>query len=334
MNNTFTILIGVPAVGKSTYIEHNLMNSSSKVISSDVIRMELFNSLVEGNTQNGNQKTWQLVNRRLKQAFISKEPNIILDATNLRRKRRIPYYNQAHRYGYYVNAVWFEIPYKDLVHRNESRQGTDKYIFPKILKAMFVNLEPPINDLDCDSVVTCHNNIYEGYRIGYSDLYNYRLFVKNFLGTDPFNQEYENGKWHKESIESHLKLTSIIGSMTKYPQQLKAVGLWHDIGKDFVRNWVEKDKTWTYYNHDILSARLFLTYMEQLNTILPHNTFSIYKVIRWHMMALKGLISPKVIKREHLSSKELDMLRIFAKIDSFSRIGREGYETELSNIIK
>lgn len=324
-------MIGVPCVGKTTYIKETFKNK--KIISSDDIRLEIFGNLKAGNTSNGNQKTWRLINKRLKKAFESKEVNdIVLDATNLSRKRRIPYYNQAHKYGYKVESIWLEKPYDIIVKRNKARKGSDKYIPSNILKDMFVRLEPPILNLDCDCYYFNQpkHNVFHGY-----ELRSFQSFVLYFLGRDPFEYQFkENGKWHQESIESHLRLTSAIGAMTKYPDKLRIVGLWHDIGKDFVRNWVDKDKTWAYYNHDVLSARLFYLYHELLYEYQIPDSITEYKIIRWHMMALKGPISPKVIKREDLSSAELDMLRIFAKIDSFSRIGRKGYETDLSKLIK
>lgn len=335
MNKIFYMTIGVPGSGKSTVVKNF---SSATVISTDDIREQLFGNLIDGNIHKNNIKVWEQARKQLKKTFLS-GVNAVLDATNLSRKRRINWFNMATKYGYHCVALYFDDTWGNIKQYNVDREGTDKHIPLYKLKDMYTKLEPPMEfeapNLEIMIVAPNIVKLLESVRKETNYDYNFILlpaiteFVQPMFGLDGQYFNDENGKYHQESLYAHLSLCQSLGNMSKYPL-LGVVGAFHDIGKDFVRKYVEKDNTWTYYNHDILSSRLYYLW----SGFLDIYNQDVYEVIRWHMAQLAGEISNKVINREHLTELQLDMLRVFSQIDSFSRIGRKGYESGIQKIIK
>lgn len=332
MNKIFYITIGVPGSGKSTGIK-NLSNAI--VVSTDDIREQLFGNLIWGNIPENNTKVWKQAREQLKELFLS-GTDVVLDATNLSRKRRSNWFNMATKYGYQSTALYFDEPWNIIKERNKDREGTDKHIPLYKLKEMYVRVEPPLEfeapNLEITIIAPNIVKIMSSMNAVTDNRVNLKQtlsdFIQPMLGSGQYFS-YENGKYHQESLYAHLSLCQALGNMSKYPL-LGVVGAFHDIGKDFVRKYVEKDNTWTYYNHDILSSRLYYLW----SGFLDIYNQDVYEVIRWHMAQLSGDISNKVINREHLTELQLDMLRVFSQIDSFSRVGRKGYESGIQKIIK
>jgi predicted kinase len=82
------ILCGVPGSGKSTWVKNNQKHCS--VVSSDSIRLELFESLVEanrGNNQEKNALVFKIFYKRITDLLKAGE-TVIADATNLRARDR------------------------------------------------------------------------------------------------------------------------------------------------------------------------------------------------------------------------------------------------------
>lgn len=83
--NTFTMVVGIPGSGKSTWIENNKEKLNFIIHSSDSIREELLNDV---NNQNQNELVFNTLHKRVKEDLLNGK-NVCYDATNLSRKRRI-----------------------------------------------------------------------------------------------------------------------------------------------------------------------------------------------------------------------------------------------------
>src|SRR5699024_6813494 len=83
-------LCGLPASGKSTFAQE-LEDESTIILSSDDIREELFDNI---NHQDNNKKVFETMNQRA-QDLLKLGKNVIYDATNTNRKRRVHLINNV-----------------------------------------------------------------------------------------------------------------------------------------------------------------------------------------------------------------------------------------------
>lgn len=135
MSAILEILIALPGAGKSTYAKNILKADSSVIIvSSDAIRKELYGSEED---QSHNQEVFNEVFKRTR-AALANDLHVIVDATNLSRKRRIAFlkrFNNCEK-----RATVFAIPFEICCERNNSRER----IVPQyVMNRMYRSFEPP-----------------------------------------------------------------------------------------------------------------------------------------------------------------------------------------------
>lgn len=141
---TFTMLIGLPGTGKTTFAKNLLdHNSESRVlISSDKIRFDLLNYNDTGIDFDPKiePKVWKSVIRNIKE--VMKDPmvkEIIFDATNLRKSKRKKFLKLAKKNDFLTQGIVFSGSLRKIKGRNQDRERTvpEKVIerFSKILEA-------------------------------------------------------------------------------------------------------------------------------------------------------------------------------------------------------
>ena len=82
----FVMMCGLPGSGKSTYADELARKEGFIVHSSDKIREELG----DVNDQSKNEQVFTILHKRIKDDLRS-EKNVIYDATNINRKRRVAF---------------------------------------------------------------------------------------------------------------------------------------------------------------------------------------------------------------------------------------------------
>lgn len=128
-------LIGLPAAGKSSYCEsYKTLNPDAVIVSSDAIREEVFGDV---NDQSHNQEVFNIVEKRCREALKANK-EVILDATNLNRKRRINFIKVMPKCE--VEAVVFAIPFEVCCERNESRE---RVVPMSAMERMYKSFQPP-----------------------------------------------------------------------------------------------------------------------------------------------------------------------------------------------
>lgn len=140
-----TILVGVPASGKSTWVQKN-MSERTWVVSTDNIIESLANRY--GFTYNEIFKEtirfadMVMVKHMIMNAEIGYD--LIIDRTNMSEKSRRQYITKLKKYGYTFDAVVFETPEKEEWNRRlNSREG--KTIPAEVLKKMQDSYEIPLH---------------------------------------------------------------------------------------------------------------------------------------------------------------------------------------------
>jgi len=126
------LMSGLPLAGKDTWIKDH--GEGRPVISLDDIRQEY--GIAPGEKS---AKVASVAVKRAREFLRRKEP-FIWNATNIIQETRQKLCSLFSAYGARVHLVYLEVPYRELLRRNEKR---DRYIPVKVLEGMIDKLEIP-----------------------------------------------------------------------------------------------------------------------------------------------------------------------------------------------
>jgi O-phosphoseryl-tRNA(Sec) kinase len=124
---TFTMLIGLPGTGKTTFAKKILkQNAQDRIlVSSDNIRFDLLNYEETGIDFDPKiePKVWARVIKEIKKALDnSTVKEVIFDATNLIKSGRKPYLELAKDKGFHTRGIVFSAPLSEIKARNRNRK--------------------------------------------------------------------------------------------------------------------------------------------------------------------------------------------------------------------
>lgn len=234
------IMIGLPGSGKDSVIKQH-KNEGDVVLSSDEIRIELFGSEVQD-------KNGIVFDTMIKRCLSSLKNNktVYYNATNLNAKRRMTLIKEAKRYTDDINAIFCVVPTKVIFERNKNRE--ERHIPEDKIFQMFKTMDIPM--------------YYEGYK----DIYIINTDNKNNnkkTKSDILNLGVgydQKSEYHNALLIDHLRLTAKMAFRYSHKINLYIAGRFHDIGKPYVREWNEEKNKYTYYEHNRVSAYLYLLY--------------------------------------------------------------------------
>jgi predicted kinase len=133
LSERIVLAVGLPASGKSTWLQRNNANP----ISSDAIRRQLTDDETD---QSINSRVFEIVRVLLRHRIELRRPVTYIDATNLTRKDRAPFIEIARQYGCIIEALWFDVPVGVCKARNATRQ---RQVPDRILDLMAAKFVPP-----------------------------------------------------------------------------------------------------------------------------------------------------------------------------------------------
>lgn len=134
---TVYMMSGIAGSGKDTFINKNYLHLP--MVSLDGIRREMG---VKPTDKKGNGRVYQEAKERCK-VSMRKRKDFVFNATNLTRDMRGKWLKLFHEYSGKVIIEYVEVPYKELVSRNQTR--THK-LPVKVIDKMVRSLEPPLFD--------------------------------------------------------------------------------------------------------------------------------------------------------------------------------------------
>lgn len=305
------VLIGVVGSGKSTWVSNNI-DKIDKVFASDEYRENIFGTLKKQTKQDHNIVFSQLYHDVDQYVATHDTFNIVLDATNLSRKKRSHFYRTMKRHDVTVNAIVFTRPLHYLKDINEKRSSYKK-VPDDVIDSMYENMTIPFIHVDCDTVDMVGEPLfYEiDFKHDYVDLDTVKHHAMPALH-DEIDKLYQshNSHYHKESIDEHINRTI---SHSRGQDGMFYVALFHDLGKGVTKK-PNGNGTSNYINHENVGALYLFNYL-----MIYHKAHYIecgeqlVKRVAYHMLPFRGI---KQHKRQHLGINH----DLWQKIQYFNQI--------------
>ena len=245
MKPTFTMLIGLPASGKSTWAKEH-MDEDSRWLSSDYIRDELFGK--RDTSPEENVKVFGKLHVRTMKHLL-KGRNVIYDATNINKKSRINYLKRLNSdlagEKCYKKCIWFLTDYELCCVRNKERE--EREVVPDYkLKSMYHKFQPPHISEGWDEIKIIVDAPLEKYN-----------------GADMFKEAKkfeQHNPHHTLTLGEHLFKTASYIEEKDGCIALKWAAILHDVGKMKTQTKGE-DGVCHYYNHENVGAYDSLFYV-------------------------------------------------------------------------
>lgn len=235
MQVRFTMMVGLPASGKTTYASS--LKTKATVLSSDDIRQEMFGSGNGFTPEENSQVFGEMLKRTLEE--LEQKHNVVYDATNISRKRRMSTLSQ-------IKAKYPNIAYEcivcvapfDVCKRRNDKRWFDQVPQEKMLD-MWHHFEVP-----------CPQEGWSRIRLYFSASRGIRIQDLLVRGID-FNQK---SKYHAESLGNHMLMCR--EWMKRYHEDaskvVQSAAFLHDIGKFDTKTVVDGEAY--YYGHEHVGA--------------------------------------------------------------------------------
>lgn len=282
----FTMMIGLPASGKST-VAKSLLDENSILLSSDDIREELFGF----RSEEDNARVFQEMYKRTIIA-LKDGKNVIYDATNINSKKRMNLLKQLPQ-DTFKQCIYMVASELGCIERNDNRQHT---IPSHVISRMYLNLQIPMYhegwdyiDIKRPDVVEPVSNIGKGIHIFEKtkfDYIDYKCFLKSlgFVNCDEFEFCQDNPH-HTFSMLKHSYYVyewlfdncDLTGK-----NYILVAAMLHDLGKLRCKNYKEGSKYANYYGHENVSAQLAYGVLLN-NQFNPQVVNEICTIIQLHM---------------------------------------------------
>lgn len=264
-----TMMVGLPASGKSTYAQEIAKKSNAIVLSSDAIRWELFGDETD---QDHNQKVFQELHKRTKE-WLCAGRDVIYDATNISSKRRRAFLNELTKIDCIKNCVIIATPYEQCLENNRSRA---RQVPEWAIERMYRKWQTPHWFEGWDNIdIEYWDNEYAVYP---------EEIVNSLMDFDQQNPH------HTLTLGEHLFKTFRMCNLSSFDDAeayvIMRAALMHDCGKPFTQTFKnakgEPSEIAHYYNHEHVSAyeSLFLLTIYEEDII---ETINISALVTWHM---------------------------------------------------
>ena len=249
---TLTVLVGLPASGKTTYTKDIKENSpNSVVLSSDEIRGKLLGSVQD---QSNNEEVFNHLYMVMQSNLLTFN-NVVIDATNITRKTRAKIFERLRNIPCKVIAVVFATPYSVCLERNKNRE---KSVPERVIERMYKGFQFPQKFEGFDEIIIQSSLDF---------VQSFNRLVELNGATICFDQK---SNYHSLTLDEHMEkvASSILTLMKEYPlANLFCAAKFHDVGKPIVQTWNEEKQVMNYYGHENVGAYEMMVCSEFLSFI-------------------------------------------------------------------
>ena len=240
------VFVGIPASGKSTMAKQ-YKEQGYIILSSDELREKTEQEIADGrfvlpSNTNLNSFVFESLKAKAKQ-LLREGKSIVLDATNLGRKRRMNFLRVAVKTKCHKKCIIFITEPDECYKRNAQRQGYAR-VPDEAMYKMCCNFECP--------------NYWEGWDeiVPFAQKEEYAFDMNLLVG---FSQD---NPYHTLTLDEHMKKTHAIAVENGFSERIQKIALIHDIGKYYTKKFEnskgEKTERAHFYGHENYGAYLYL----------------------------------------------------------------------------
>ncbi len=242
----FVMLVGIPASGKST-LSRDFRDSGYTVLSSDEIRLGLS---CESSEQRLDKAAHNALNRRVfesifaqARAALENGDSVVVDATNLSRKRRRAFLQGLVGIRCTKRCFLFIASPEVCKSRNSARNELTR-VPDEEMQRMLCSFEAPSYAEGWDEILPVADG--EPYSFPFSA-------ARDFCQDNPH---------HNLTLLEHLSAARDYARAAGYSDELTRVAFYHDIGKLYTKTFInykgEPDTVAHFYGHENYGAYLYL----------------------------------------------------------------------------
>ena len=230
-------MVGLPGSGKSEFAEKYAKETDSVVISSDQMREQLYGDV---NEQSKNNELFDIIDNAIINSLKCKQ-SIILDATNISRKKRINLLNKLAKIDCEKKCIIMATPYETCISSNHERE---RQIPDEVINRMYMKWQTPAYFEGWDDI-----------RLVYRDEADKKKYSKPEELVLKLMEYDQKNSFHSKTLGNHLADTAAkVRSMNYEDEDLVYAALIHDIGKPYTQIYKEGDSNAHYYDHQNVGA--------------------------------------------------------------------------------
>lgn len=260
---TLTIMVGLPASGKSTIARRISRETDAVLLESDQHRDDVF----QGRQDN---KTNALLFEHLHKMaylYLENKHDLVFDATNLSYKHRMTLLKKIRGLKNVKKVA--HVVMTDVETCLQRNIGRKREVDERVIYRMRESFTMP--------------QLYEGFdEINISSTFNkdFYTFQNLYDMTIDFNQENPN---HTRTLWNHMSEVS-----KELPMRFGIVGLLHDVGKVYTKSFTKADRVTPtdiahYFNHENVSAYESFFYLKNLPGYSDDEILYLVGLIQNHM---------------------------------------------------
>lgn len=278
------MLIGLPGSGKSTYATRYKSNyPNTAIVSSDNIREELFGN-ANDQTHNGEVFTTMLNRTR---EFLRADIDVIYDATNINRKRRINLLKELPKDTISI-AVFFAVAFSLCKEQNEQRA---RVVPNEVMERMYKSINIPHYGEGFSDIIIEGSPVYKE-EVNRRQIAEIESITKN-CSQDNSHHRFTIGEHCLESWKYAFEIIKRENLNFEQSYILTEACRYHDIGKWYCKQFYNAKGEHTneahYYNHENVGAYIYLSTMYSTPSLMPkryyeHLILTIANLINNHMI--------------------------------------------------
>lgn len=262
-DTALVILVGLPSVGKSTWVKDLLKDWDFPAIwlSSDKIREE-------HDWKISNNKVFSIMWDRVKKGALENK-YIIYDATNLRAKNRIHLTKQYSEFceknnlSYGVECLLFLQPIEVALERNAKRKLHAR-VPDEVIWRMAKQFQFPMIEEGFNNIVVATSS--EG----------------KFLNLEEISAMPQDNPHHSLNLGEHLCAAEGKALDRNYCREVCSAALYHDIGKYWTKK-IGEDGVAHFYGHENIGAYILALHFLKHGKLMLDMYYNIVCLVNYHM---------------------------------------------------